>query len=122
MKDITNEIVESLLDKNEHHYKISSYKMPPGKLFPYKEGEEYKSQQIREIDMNPPELFGQNEDKITRLYQDDNKNYHITTDSKHHLNNRIRKSALAKNIKTIITLDSLADHLDLFYIDCSLKQ
>lgn len=39
----------------------------------------------------------------------------------HHLNNRIKTGVYAKDMKLIISLDSLADRLNMHDLDCNFK-
>lgn len=39
----------------------------------------------------------------------------------HHLNHRIKNGVYAKDMKRIISLDSLADKITMYSLDCELK-
>ena len=65
--------------------------------------------------MFAPELYGKNEENLHKLVKGK-----ILTDSKHHLNNTIRMAVAVKEIKKIISLDSLSDTINIYNFSCDL--
>ncbi len=57
---------------------------------------------IRDIDVNPPEIFGENTDRLFRIRPG------LYTDSQRHNNHRIAYAEYSEYLNRIIALDSLS--------------
>ncbi|EAR87863.2 WD domain, G-beta repeat protein (macronuclear) [Tetrahymena thermophila SB210] len=111
MKHITSVICDRMQEKNSAQYKIQTVLMPEPQKF------RLDASTIRSIDIDPPPIYGRYDDDLQRLVKQK-----IKTDSMHHLNHRIKTGVYAKDIKRIISLDSLSDRINMYSIDCELKQ
>ncbi|KAL4499692.1 hypothetical protein ABPG72_017232 [Tetrahymena utriculariae] len=111
MKHITSVICDKMQEKNSAQYKIQTVLMPEPQKF------RLDASTIRSIDIDPPPIYGRYDDDLQRLVKQK-----VKTDSMHHLNHRIKTGVYAKDIKRIISLDSLSDRINMYSIDCELKQ
>ncbi|KAL4463948.1 hypothetical protein ABPG74_005885 [Tetrahymena malaccensis] len=104
--DFTGFICDYFVEKNITTYLLPTVKMPEQKKF------NTNQKQIREIDINPPILFGKTEEGIKRLIPSS-----IITDSSKHNNQQITKGVYASGYRRIITLDSLSTSLKVFKLN-----
>ncbi|EAR85821.2 WD domain, G-beta repeat protein (macronuclear) [Tetrahymena thermophila SB210] len=104
--DFTGFICDYFVEKNITTYLLPTVKMPEQKKF------NTNQKQIREIDINPPILFGKTEEGIKRLIPSS-----IVTDSSKHNNQQITKGVYASGYRRIITLDSLSTNLKVFKLN-----
>ena len=107
--DVTNYIVENYIEKDMNNYFL------PTKKIPEKKHIEPDPQAVREIDINPPVIYGKNNTGVKRLLKDK-----IITDRNHHNNQKIKCVSYSHELKKQFTLDSLSNHIKVYDKDCRL--
>ena len=73
----------------------------------------YEKERIREIDLKPPLIYGDNSTGIQRI-----KSTLLVSDSTHHDNLSVRSAYYAKSIQRIIILDQLSPRIRFYDLEC----
>ncbi|EGR31432.1 hypothetical protein IMG5_109710 [Ichthyophthirius multifiliis] len=98
-------------DKNYDQYKIQSLQVPETNKY------NINTQKIRQVDQNMPPLYGKTEENLNTLSKEK-----FYSDQQHHLNQNVKQGFYAKEMNCILSLDNLSNKIDIFTLDCKLKQ
>ncbi|KAL4438771.1 hypothetical protein ABPG74_013444 [Tetrahymena malaccensis] len=112
--DITTSICDRVAIQFEDEYKIKTRKYPPERRFT--ELVEGNHDKAKKIDFRPPLVYENNlHNSLKRLHKGKFK-----TDSTFHNKQSINHGVFAREIKKVITLDSLDDKIAIYDLNCNL--